>query len=136
MTKQNDTRILQLQEAIKKKKKAMGKAERFAPVTNCSLLLDGERTNIHTLDRPKAIVLLVKLNVLKTSAEDLGFENEYELNGYKVEDWMEDIQTKLRLLSRIEEEKQLKTLESKLNKLLSDDKKVELELDSIANLLK
>jgi hypothetical protein len=43
---------------------------------------------------------------------------------------------KLNVIAQKAEEDNLKALEKKLSTLLSEDKKTEMELDSIANLLK
>ncbi len=135
MTKTNDQRIMELRTKIETKQNEIGKKERFIPVTNCQIELDGVRHNIHTFDRKKSITLLVKLNSLLASAKVLGFEEEYEISGYKINEWIDDLKTKIRLLEKDIEQKKLDTLEAHLNKLLSKDKKVELEIDSIEDLL-
>lgn len=133
MSNKNDSRILELKKRIHEKKDNLGKPQRFSPITNCSLELDGVRYNLNVLDKEKLTLLLVKLNSYRLSAENLNVS--LEIDGYPLEDWMEDIQSKLRIIDHKEEEKHLKELESKLEKLLSKDKKVELELDKIENLL-
>lgn len=50
--------------------------------------------------------------------------------------WIKDIKSKLSVLALKREENDLKKMESKLDKLLSEDKKTELEIDEIAALLK
>ncbi|AJD93126.1 hypothetical protein JMA_38080 (plasmid) [Jeotgalibacillus malaysiensis] len=135
MANTNDKRILDLRAKIEQKKREIGKKERFAPLTNCQIEVDGNRINLHTLNRKQAIALLVKLHSLLNSAKKLGFEEEYELSGFKVADFVEDLQTKIRLLDKDIEQKKLDALEKQLHKLLSDDKKVELELDAIEGLL-
>lgn len=135
MTKTNDQRIMELRTKIEAKQKEIGKKERFIPVTNCQIEVDGVRHNIHTFDRKKSITLLVKLNSLLTSAKELGFEEEYDISGYKINEWIDDLKTKIRLLEKDVEQKKLDTLEAHLHKLLSEDKKVELEIDSIEGLL-
>ena len=73
---------------------------------------------------------------LKQSAVELKLLGECNFSGYNVRDWMYDVQLKLEILSFSEEERKLKTLEQKLDDLLSNDKKIELELDSIQDLIK
>lgn len=136
MTNTNDQRILKLKKQIEVKKEKLGKTSRFAPVTNCSLEVDGVRFNINVLDKEKLIMLAVKLNSYLLSAKDLGYENQFIISGYKVEDWLTDIQSRLDILSKKDEERSLKAMEDKLAKLLSEDKKVELEIDEIESLLK
>ena len=69
------------------------------------------------------------------SAVDLGM-SDFEISGYSVTAWIKDIKRKLEVSGLKREEADLKKMESKLDKLLSDDKKTELEIDEIANLLK
>lgn len=136
MANQNDKRIMELRALIDEKKKKIGKKERFSPITKCQIEIDGTRHNIHTFDRKQSIALLVKLNAFLTSAKELGFENEYEISGYSVQDWMEDLKEKIRIMDKEIEEKKLDVLEKQLNNLLSEGKKVELELDAITEMLK
>lgn len=133
MAIKNDNRILELTKKIQEKKQKLGKLQRFTPITNCTLELDGVRHNLNVLDKDKLIFLLMKLNSYRLSAEDLNVT--LEVGGYPLADWMEDIQSKLDIIAHKEEEKQLKEMEIKLEKLLSKDKKVELELDNIESLL-
>jgi hypothetical protein len=65
---------------------------------------------------------------------DLGV-SEFLMDGYTIQEWISDIKSKLEVLAQKNEESNLRMLESKLSMLLSEDKKTELELDAIANLL-
>jgi len=132
----NDQRILTLKKHIEVKKEKLNKALRFTPVTNCSIEIDGGRHNIQVLGRADLISLLVKLNSYIISAKDLDILDDYIISGYKGEDWITDIKSRIEILSYKEEEKTLKAMEEKLLKLLSDGKKVELELNDIESLLK
>lgn len=134
-TNANDKRIMELRKKIEEKKKAIGTKERFAPLTKCQIEVDGRIQNLHTFDRKQAIALLVKLNALSNSAKELGFEEEYEISGFNIQDWMTDLQSIIRIMDKKNEQKKLDALEKQLHKLLSDGKKVELELDSIADIL-
>lgn len=131
----NDEKILELKNKIKEKKNKLNKINKFTPITNCSLELDEERYNINVLNKGVIIHLLVKLNSYKNSAKELEVLDDYIIGGYKIEDWIDDLKSKLDILSVKDEERKLKVMEDKLNKLLSDDKKVELELNEIENLL-
>lgn len=70
----------------------------------------------------------------RMSSADLEM-NDFEISGYKVDKWMNDVRAKINMKTLKNEEAELKRLEEKLDKLLSEDKKTELELDSIAALL-
>ena len=135
MATKNDERVLQLKEIIDKKKAELKAVKRFIPVTNCVLDLDNQRYNLNVLQLNDLKLLLVKLNMYFMSAKDLGII-ELELSGYNVAEWMMDIKNKIEIFDHKAREAELKTLEVKLDKMLSDEKKTELELDEIAALLK
>jgi hypothetical protein len=136
MSNNNDQKILELKKQIAEKKKKIGKSQKFVPITNCSIELDGIRNNIQVLGKEQIISLLVKLNALATSAKELGLLDEYKISGFNIMDWITDLKSKLDLISRKDEEQKLKMMEAKLDQLLSNEKKVELEIDEIASMLK
>jgi len=128
-TETNDLKIMELKKQIEDKKSLINKSQKFSPITNCSVEIDGERSNLQVLTKDKLISLLVKLNSYAISAKDL--EVDFVISGYHVADWITDIKSKLDFVSRKEEENKLKVMESKLHQLLSNEKKVELEIDEI-----
>lgn len=136
MTANNDERILKLRKQIDKKTEELGKINRRVPLTHSNFVLDGNRLNILALDKEKLIALLVKLNAYRMSAQQLWLLDEFIIEGYILSDWIEDIQSRLTMLSQMEERKTLRITEEKLSKMLSGNKRVELELDDIESLLK
>ena len=134
--KNNDEKIIVLKKQIEEKKAKINKSQRFMPITNCSIEVDGVRHNIQVLTKDQIISLLVKLNSYAMSADELGILLDYNISGFNVMDWIKDLESKLEFLSRKEEENKLKVMESKLDQLLSNEKKTELELDEIENMLK
>lgn len=131
----NDDRILELKKKIEEKKQALAeKKVRFVPDTNCILNMDNITFNLNVCSDDTLLLLLIRLNTYRMSAEDLGMDT-FEISGYDVFLWMKDIQTKLDVSNLKKEESDLKKMEAKLDKLLSDDKKTELEIDDIAALL-
>ena len=132
----NDEQILQLKEKVEAKKEELKKVKRFSPITNCIIDIDGndKRTNIQVLSKDQLKLLLIKLNMYRMSAENLSI-TDISIDGYKLEEWITDIKAKLTDLERKQEEINLKSMESKLVKLLSEDKKTELEINEIASLL-
>lgn len=134
MATKNDERVLQLKEIIDKKRAELKAVNRFVPVTNCVLDLDNQKYNLNVLQLNDLKLLLVKLNMYFMSAKNLGII-ELELSGYNVAEWMTDIKSKIEIFEHKAKEAELKALEAKLDKMLSDEKKTELELDEIAALL-
>jgi hypothetical protein len=136
MTNVNDERILKLKEQIAIKREKLGRIGRPSYITNSIIHLDKEAINLNVINnKEQLIALLVRVNALLMSAKDLGVENTYEISGYLATDWIADIKTRLEVLSKKDEERALKQMEAKLESMLSEQKKVELELDEIANLL-
>ena len=131
----NDQRILALKKQIEEKKEKLNKSTKFSPITNCSIELDGTRYNIQALPKEHLVNLMVRINFYKLSSKDLGL-GEFLICGFDVGDWITDIKSKIDILSRKDEEKSLKLMEDKLIQLLSDGKKVELELNEIESFLK
>ncbi|OZB98147.1 hypothetical protein [Paenibacillus sp. XY044] len=136
MANLNDQKILELKKQIEEKKKLIGKSKKFSPITNCSIELDGVRQNIQTLGKEQLVLMLIKLNAYAASAKELGLLDVYNVSGYNVIEWIEDLKAKLDFINRKDEENKLKAMEAKLDKLLSDEKKVELEIDEIEAALK
>lgn len=137
MMSKNDDRILTLKKQIDDQKKELGKQPRFSPVTTCMFNYNGNRVNIHTLTSVNDInAMLVYFNIYVMSAEKLGISCEDVcIDGFSVLEWMEDLYSKKAVVEYTAKKAQLTTLEKKLDKLLSDDKKTELEIDAIADLL-
>jgi hypothetical protein len=134
-TKNNDQKIMELKKQIEDKKKLITKAQKFSPITNCSIEVDGIRHNIQVLNREQLIALLIKLTSYSAAAKELGMLADYSISGFNVVNWITDIKAKLDVVSKKEEEAKLKAMESKLDQLLSNEKKTELEIDEIMNLL-
>jgi hypothetical protein len=128
----NDDIILKLKKDIEEKKKLIKSSERFTPVTNCSLVLDDERFNLNVLTKDQIIPLMVKLNAYAKSAEELGVIDELQYAGFGVKDWLTDLKARWGFVNRMQEEARLKTLEAKLDKLISSEKQVELAIADIA----
>jgi hypothetical protein len=124
MSNPNDQRILTLKKQIEVKKEKLGKSTRFTPVTNCTIEIDGVRYNIQVLTKEQLIMLMVKLNSYLMSAKVLEVVEEFNISGYHVADWISDIQAKIEVISRKDEERQLKVMEDKLLKLLSEGKRL------------
>lgn len=138
MSNINDNKILELKKQIEIKKELikLNKSNSYEFTTNRVIEFEGEKYNLNVLQSDKLRVLMIKLNMYKLSAMDLGILEEDIISGYNVQDWINDIRCKLKILNLKEEERKLKLMENKLDKMLSDDKKVELELNEIEDMLK
>lgn len=133
----NDEKIIALKKTIEKRKEELGKKETFAPITSCSLDVEGTRYNLHAINDMNTLsFIMCKLHALEMAAADLEIDaSALALSGFSVSDWMHDLKAKAALVNRQAKESELKAFEKKLDALLSTDKKTELEIDSIAALL-
>lgn len=134
--KENDEKILKLKEQIETKKNEIEKVKKFNPITNCIIELDGNKYNLQAIQKDNLVLLIIKLNMYRISFLDLKLETQLMICGYDINDWITDCKARLSNILIKEEENKLKAMESKLHKLLSDDKKIELEIAEIENLLK
>lgn len=134
MAQKNDERIMQLKQQIETKRKELAnRSDRFTPVTNCLLVIDKVTYNLHV---ESSELLLIKVNMMAMSAKDLGLDiSKVIISGYSLADWLDDIKNYMKVQSYKDEKRKLNQLERQLDALLSDDKRTELEIDSIAALL-
>lgn len=129
----NDELILELKKRIEAKRKELAEEEpKFDPVTNCSLP-DGPGVliNLHTLTVSQAATLWARLNVLLKSAEQLGVEGDLEFGGFHIRTWVGDVKSKYLTLKYAASRGELTKMEKKLDALLSEDKRTEMELEKI-----
>jgi hypothetical protein len=97
------------------------------------LVIDKVTYNLHV---ESSELLLIKVNMMAMSAKDLGLDiSNVIISGYSLADWIDDIKNYMKVQSYKDEKKKLNQLEKQLDALLSDDKRTELEIDSIAALL-
>ena len=129
----NDERVLQLKKLIETKRAELS-TQRFVPMTNCVLDMEDKKYNLNVLQEKELEFLMVKLNAYAMSADNLKIN--LVVSGYGVNEWLADISGKLAVITDKKKRDELKALEAKLDKMLSDEKKTELELDEIAALLK
>lgn len=132
MATKNDERVLQLKRLIETKRSELS-TQRFIPITNCVLDMEDKKYNLNVLQESELRFLMIKLKAYAMAAEKL--KEEFVISGYDVNAWLADISGKLAVITDKKKRDELKTLETKLDKMLSDEKKTELELDEIAALL-
>lgn len=130
----NDERILTLKKKIDEKRKNIG-STRMTPHTNLVCEWRAEKKNLNVLDMNGLLLLLWEFTSFDKFCKESGFETP-QVSGYDVSDWIVDIRHKIENIAVRKEDDELKIMEAKLNKLLSNDKKTELELDGIEELLK
>lgn len=127
----NDKKVLSLQKKVEEKKAALAKAQRFSPITNCSLAFEGERYNLNTLDVRGCTIMAVRINSMLMSAKDLKIEEPVVISGYSLDDWKKDLMAKLAHLQREVEKKKLQKMQESLKVLLSEDTRTELAIGDL-----
>lgn len=130
----NDKKILDFKKDIEEKELKLNTFKKADLFTNCNFIFEGERYNLQTMQREPLISIMIKLNIYLLSAKDLGIK-DYKISGFKIEEWIADMKSLLENIDIRDEKLKLKKLKDKLNNLLSDDKKVELELEDIESQL-
>lgn len=133
MSVANDERILTLKKKIETKKESLKTLRtRANPRTSCLITLDGVKYNLHITGEP-FIMLTLKLKSLAMAAEALGLStDDITIDGFSLTDWLDDVKEFAEVAHSRALLAELHTAEKKLDSLLSDDKKTELELDSLA----
>lgn len=134
MATQNDALIMVLKNKIEKKK--LGSKVKFEPKTTCIIELFGEKVNIHTL---RLGTIEPYLLLLKSMVDACDFSpvssTSCVMAGFTLEDWYNDFVSKYNSLKYAEDAAELAALEKKLDNMLSNDKKIELEIEEISKLL-
>lgn len=137
----NDIKVLELKEQIKNKKDELSKIKKSSYLTNLTINIDIPFSdklwikNLNTLSEDELKSLLVYLSLFSKEAELLSIW-DIKVNWYVISDYISDIKSKLTELTTKQKMKQLKEMEDKLEKLLSEDKRKELEINELDNLLK
>ncbi len=132
----NDTRNEALVKQIEAKEKALVKPN-IQLRTNCSLNIFGNNKNLNVCNMEQLVLLKVQLNVMVMSANDLGISpDDVMIGGFSLTDWMSDIDAKIEVCKYNEAKTKLNQMKSNLNKLLSEDRRTEMALDNIEDVLK
>lgn len=137
MSTKNDEMILQLKKKVEEQKAELAKLPRtLQSETSTVFRTDAENSNLRVMSVEQLKLLKVKLHAYAMSAIDLEIGiDEVVVSGFSIDKWMHDIDMQISVLTRAEKEKKLKETEATLNRMLSDDKRTELELQELAKML-
>lgn len=133
----NDSTILALKNKIAEKQVALGNKPRFAPRTSCILdfNFNGNKYNLNVCGKDTLALLMCELHSIVLAAKDLGITDNIVVSGFPIADWIADIKDKLSVIDYANKKAELMAFESKLNALLTNDTKTELEIAEIAAML-
>lgn len=129
--KNNDKLILQLKAQIEAKELRINNSDKFRPVTNCVLPLNGINYNLHVADKNTLMLLIVTLESMKEAAAKRFPDDVLNIGSFTADEWLTDLEAKYITLNIKTEKNRLQKLKDKLTTLLSTEKKVELELKKI-----
>lgn len=127
----NDTRILELKKSIEEKCAAIDGGRKFTPATTCIIQFGTIKINLHTLSVNDLRIVMAVLKCIRHHGD-----SGITICGFSLGQWLDDVFYLIEKKQNDELRKQLKISEKKLDTLLSEDKRTELELDAIAALLK
>jgi hypothetical protein len=139
-TSKEDAQILTLLNRVREQKKVVERADKPKWETNCTLPFKGRAVNLHTVNDIQELAEMAgfiahESTQLNTGYEALGVVSEerapYKLGGFTSGQWLCDLQTRQRKLGIAREKEKLKSLEERLDKLVSPEKRREMELAAI-----
>jgi len=138
-----DVLIDELIQIAQNKKKEIEKAEKPTWLTNCLFSYDNSsmKTNIRTVSSIRELVNILAFVINKdisfsTANSFLGTKEVFEYFGFTKEDWINDIKTRIDQINITAKRKELEGIESKLDSMISKERREELELEAIVKQLK
>lgn len=142
MSKQNNDAVIKdLLQKVEDQKASLGTKEKVAWNTNGVFKYrGGDFFNLNTVTDPTVLanalaVLISQESSFKDACKRLGIKADYKWDGYAVSDWEEDFLTRMRVIEWDKKKKTLDTTKAKLNTLVSEEAKTEMELEDIKKLL-
>lgn len=140
-----DQAVLDLLVKVDKKKKEIAKLK-VRPVwkTSCTFGRDPnstqDRTNIQTVRETRKLVeiyafLTSQQSGLENAALELGVDFDGTWLNYSISDWKEDLKTRASQLSIESKQKELDTLDDRVNRLVSPDQRRVMELKALQQML-
>ena len=131
----NDDKILELKRKIELEKAKLKEVSNYTPKTTCVYRInDDVKFNIRTMSVNELNQMLIVVQTLICTAVPMNLMDT-EFSGFTLAEWKADI-IGLRDQKKIMERKAaIAQYESKLQSMLSDDKKTELEIAAIENAL-
>jgi hypothetical protein len=138
----NDSAIKELLQKVEEQKVSLGNKERVTWLTNGIFKKDASYFfNINTVTDPIVLAtalgfLIVQHDGFNSACEKyLGIKGEFKWDGYSIGDWIEDFKTRIRVIEYDRKKKVLDATKAKLNSLVSEEARTEMELNDIKKLL-
>lgn len=141
--KTKDDLIQELLQKVEEKKKQIEKIKNPHFKTNLSFNFEmfgvSSRLNLNVAAEETLFSLLTYLDMMIANKEVVngkyGISYGKDWYGFKLEDWRDDIVLKIKQKQCQTQVSELKAIENKLQSLISEDKKKDIELENISKLL-
>lgn len=131
--KQVSPQVKILMEEVQARAKEIKDISNASWKTSCSY----DKINLHVeSDMAVLVGLLAQFSVVKESAgkliQELGLNIKgAKLNGYYVQEWIDDVQLRIQKLNLKEKKTKLENLEKRLESILSPEERREIELQKV-----
>ncbi|NJO63642.1 MAG: hypothetical protein HC836_37270 [Richelia sp. RM2_1_2] len=138
-----DKQILELIKIAKTKKEEISKAEKPNWKTNCTFKYNqdnAQSTNIQIATDIAALVAILGFLYSQSmyfdkAATTLGVDVKFTWGGSSLDDWRDDIQTRINKIQINKKKAELELVESRLEKLVSPELRAQIELEEISAML-
>ena len=138
-----DKKIQKLFDKVQEKKEEIKKAEKPNWKTNSTFGFDpssSKRTNLQVVGDVKILVgilsfLYEKSDNFDKASKKLGVDGEFEWMGFPLSDWEEDLTTRVNKIQITKKKAELEKIETTLDRLISPERRREMELEAIEKLL-
>lgn len=137
-----DAKVLALMEDVKSRKDKLGKLSKPQWITSCSLELPGMPLITIQLCNDLTILAYVRfklremLQAIGEASLDLDISIDPTFKGYQLDDWLKDVEQRMRIITIKSQQDALNKLEAKLNTLTSEDQRRAFALAEIESELK
>lgn len=137
-----DKKIKELFEVVeqeKKKVEELNSTSKSKWNTNCSFKPKNATVNVNIQTASKDTIIDLMSNLLgyekfnKLSCQILGLESSEKFYGFTYEQWVDDFKKRISIIDLKERREKLKSLESRLNGIISPEQRREMELQAIIN---
>lgn len=143
MATNNDQLVQELTKIVNEKKLAIAKAEKPNWKTNCSFRYSKDTSasiNLQVCGQVEELVyilgfLIEKRNAFDSAQKIVGTNLEFKWFGFTLDEWSEDIKTRIDKIEITMKKKELELLEERLSKLISPELRAKMELEEIQKML-
>jgi len=134
-----DIQIQKLFDVVQLKRDNILKAERPNWLTNCTFRYDEASSKSVNIQVTSDVAVLTKIlafligqtDNFEKASKELGVTTSFTWMSYTLDEWTEDLKTRVNKIQIIKMKKELEIIEGKLDKLISPEMKAQMELDEI-----